>query len=87
MTDISSYLLTPPRSFEQVIAELTRNQANNFSMYQRDIAPDADQNAKRTYLPRPDRPSASTSQVTGNFSGIRTVSLRRRRHRHCRATS
>jgi hypothetical protein len=43
---VSSYLLTPPRSLEQVIAELTRNQANDSSLNQRDIAPDADQNAE-----------------------------------------
>jgi hypothetical protein len=45
---VSSYLLTPPRSLEQVIAELTRNQANDSSLNQRDIAPDADQNAEGT---------------------------------------
>jgi hypothetical protein len=45
---VSSYLLTPPRSLEQVIAELTRNRANDSSLNQRDIAPDANQNAEAT---------------------------------------
>jgi len=45
---VSSYLLTPPRSLEQVIAELTRDQSDDNSAHQDDIAPDADQDAEAT---------------------------------------
>jgi hypothetical protein len=45
---VSSYLMTPPRSLEQVIAELTRDQSDNTGVHQGDISPDADQDAEAT---------------------------------------
>jgi len=44
---VSRYLLTPPRSLEQVMADLGRDQPNNSSLHHdNNNAPDADQDAE-----------------------------------------
>jgi hypothetical protein len=51
---VSSYLLTPPRSLEQVMADLGRDQTNSSSLHHdNNNAPDADQDAEATSASAP----------------------------------
>jgi hypothetical protein len=51
---VSSYLLTPPRSLEQVMADLGRDQSNSSSLHHdNNNAPDADQDAEATSASAP----------------------------------